>query len=385
MQGVIASYSSDHPELNLDVDLFSVVPTITWRAAAANPAYYDLKTFTPNIVEPLIEDLNWVTKEEVGVGRVYVMPSSSEDARILPGYYGGAFGNGSVASAVLSVIVGANLELEVVCPGAMNHGDTEGLSIRVGYREATEINWTSGINVTVDVQHGSVSPASGITDDTGYFTADIHADEVDADVMELVIDARGDNETFGGTTFEIALGKGLPAYYSNGAYAMEGPIDHGWDYSCSGTLYENNKYQGACTPLGASPVDWASGGWVGEEDPTAFWAYWTGYIYAPVDGSYRFSGWIDGNVIIEVDGTRIVRAETPGSTVSGYVTLAGETWVPIFIYFETNGGSNNMNLRWLVPGGVGEVVPRKYLNDEAGDAPTMAPARPSNVKVIRRL
>jgi hypothetical protein len=251
-----------------------------------------------------------------------------------------------------------------------------------------EVNWTSGISVTIDAQGGSVAPAGGTTDEDGYFTADISADDENADMIELVIEAEGDNETFAGTACEIALGRGLPAHYSTGAYVMEGPIDHGYDHGCGGDLYDNNKYQSVCTPPGLSPVHWARGGWGGEDNPPAFWVYWTGYIYAPVDGSYRFSGWIDGDVVIEVGGAQVIRAQTTGSSLTGYVTLTGETWVPIFIYFETNGGSNNMNLRWLVPGSSGaELLPRKYCNDSPGHAPETAPApmRPSNVKVIRRL
>ncbi|RKZ07608.1 hypothetical protein DRQ05_02845, partial [bacterium] len=156
MQRVIASYSSQHPELNLDADLFSVVPFITWRATATNPVYYKLNTFTPDIIERIENELNWKTKDESGVGRIFVMPSSSEDARILPGYYGGAFGIGSVASPVKSVIVGSNLELEIEFVGAMDHGDVKTLNIRASYIEDEGVNWTSGIEITIEIEDGSM-------------------------------------------------------------------------------------------------------------------------------------------------------------------------------------------------------------------------------------
>jgi len=119
-----------------------------------------------------------------------------------------------------------------------------------------------------------------------------------------------------------------------------------------------------------------SGGWSGEEDATRFYVSWSGYLFAPVDGEYGFSGWFDGDVYIEVDGVGLVDKKTTGSFQRGSVYLTGETWTPIFIFFETNGGSNNMMLRWTV----------QYMNDVPGDAPTTVPpmTRSPNVRVIRR-
>ena len=114
---------------------------------------------------------------------------------------------------------------------------------------------------------------------------------------------------------------------------------------------------------------------------------WSGYLFAPVDGEYYFSGWVDGDVYISVNGVRITRKQTTGAGYSGSVYLTGETWVPIFMYFETNGGSNNMMLKWRIQGtGVSDYVPRKYLNDEGSESsssPAMASVT-SNVTVIRR-
>jgi len=391
MQGVISSYSSQHPELNLDIDLFSVVPYITWKATATNPVYYKLNTFTPDIIERIENELNWKTKDETGVGRIFVMPSSSDDARILPGYYGGAFGIGSVASPVKSVIVGSNLKLEVELAGAMNHGETQTLNIRAGYIEDETINWTSGIEITIEIEGGSVDESSGTTDESGYFSTPVHADDESATVIRLAIDAHGENDTFSGTTLEVALGKGLPAFYSNGVQAFEGPIKHGYSHSCPEES-SHNLYQNVCTTLDQSPVDWALGGIHGSNDPTAFSVSWSGYIFIPTSGEYRFSGWVDGNIYIEINGVQIAKFNTTGSSYAHSLYLEGETWVPVFIFFETNGGSNNIEFKWKNPDGVVSLVPRNYMSGTPGDAlqtGTFNAAHHTsehpNVKVIRRM
>jgi len=206
MRGIIATYAAEHPELNMDPDLLSVVPDISWKAKATTPAFLDLKTFSPNIVEPLSAELNWQARDQVGVGRIYVMPSSSNDARILPGYYGGAFGNEVVASQVRSVVVGSNMELEVSGPSFLDPGEQGQVSIRAGYREQGGINWTSGINIAIQVDGGAVTPLTGLTDSNGYFTTTVEATDADADVIRVMIVAQGANQTYAGQTLEIDVG-----------------------------------------------------------------------------------------------------------------------------------------------------------------------------------
>jgi hypothetical protein len=148
-------------------------------------------------------------------------------------------------------------------------------------------------------------------------------------------------------------GTGLPANYSTGPQLLEGPIFHGYWSSCTGT--NNNWYEGQCTPLASSPVDWAWGsGWT---------VTWTGQLFIPVSGDYRFSSyyWVDGIIYIEVDDNIVADMNTTGAGYSQTLTLQGNTWVPVYMTFQSNGGSNNMHLGWVSPGGEWCPVARSYL------------------------
>ena len=157
--------------------------------------------------------------------------------------------------------------------------------------------------------------------------------------------------------------EGLTANYSNGRQAFEGPINHGYDESCpANSSYEYNMYQNVCTPLSLSPVHWAKGGWDGEDDTTAFNVSWNGYLFAPKEGAYYFGGWVDGIIHIEIDGQVVANMDTMGESYGYTMTLPGRSWFPISMSFETNGGSNNMRLKWRVPGvSSAEYVPRGCL------------------------
>jgi len=148
-------------------------------------------------------------------------------------------------------------------------------------------------------------------------------------------------------------GPGLPASYSTGAQPVEGPIFHGWWTPCTGT--DHNWYQGECTPVDESPVDWADGmGWS---------VTWTGQLFVPYSGDYRFASsyWVDGIVDIVVNGTVVADLNTIGGGYSQTITLPGNTWVPVSMSFQPNGGSNNMHLGWVSPGGECRPVARSYL------------------------
>ena len=148
-------------------------------------------------------------------------------------------------------------------------------------------------------------------------------------------------------------GTGLMATYSTGPQLLEGPIFHGYSWSCTGTNY--NLYEGQCTPLGSSPVNWAVGtGWSTE---------WTGQLFVPFSGDYRFTSyyWVDGIVYIEVNGTIVANLNTTGAGYSQTITLQGNTWVPVHMTFQPNGGSNNMHLGWVSPDGEWRPVARSYL------------------------
>lgn len=148
-------------------------------------------------------------------------------------------------------------------------------------------------------------------------------------------------------------GTGLPATYSTGPQPVEAPIFHGYWTDCTGT--EHNWYQGECTPLAESPVNWAWGsGWS---------VTWTGQLFVPFAGDYRFASryWVDGIVYISVNGTVVADLNTTGAGYSQTITLPGNTWVPVQMSFQPNGGSNNMHLGWISPGGEWCPVARSYL------------------------
>jgi hypothetical protein len=148
-------------------------------------------------------------------------------------------------------------------------------------------------------------------------------------------------------------GTGLPAEYSTGSHVLEGPIFHGWSWDCTSTNY--NRYQGECVEVDASPVDWADG--------TGWSVTWTGQLFVPFSGDYSFSSyyWVDGIVYIAVNDTVVADFNTTGGGYSKTITLQGNTWVPVQMSFQPNGGSNNMHLGWVSPGGEWRPVARSYL------------------------
>ena len=148
-------------------------------------------------------------------------------------------------------------------------------------------------------------------------------------------------------------GTGLPANYSTGPQLLEGPVFHGWWTPCTGT--DHNWYEGECTPVDESPVDWADG--------TGWSVTWAGQLFVPYSGDYRFASyyWVDGIVHIEVNGTVVADLNTTGGGYSQTITLPGNTWVPVNMSFQPNGGSNNMHLSWISPGGEWRAVARSYL------------------------
>jgi hypothetical protein len=75
-----------------------------------------------------------------------------------------------------------------------------------------------------------------------------------------------------------------------------------------------------CTLLSDSPVNWAWG--------SGFSVTWTGYLYAPVAGTYTFGGWVDGNIDITIKGQIVADLSTEGGSYGGTVTLEGGSSCP---------------------------------------------------------
>lgn len=145
---------------------------------------------------------------------------------------------------------------------------------------------------------------------------------------------------------------GLKASYSTGVNKIESIIFHGYWGDCDET--GNNMYEGQCTDVDASPVDWAWGN---------FSAEWEGYIFIPESGDYRFSSyyWVDGIIYIAINDSVVADLNTPGGGYSKSLSLTGETWYTVSMTFASNGGSNNMHLGWTKPNSEWEIVPAEYL------------------------
>ena len=220
---------------------------------------------------------------------------------------------------------------------------------------------TNGHPDCVDIAEGVSQDcnSTGIPDECELAGNDCNANGV-PDECDIA-DGTSQDTDANGIPDECERGQGLLATYldlSTGSLiyeGLEGPVFHGYWSQCSDTA--NNLYQGVCTPSLKSPVYWA-------------WDYnfsvtWTGFLYAPVGGDYRFSSyyWVDGVVFIAVNGTVVADLDTTGGGYSAVVPLQQGTWVPVVMSFVPNGGSNNMHLGWVPPaaGATWEPVPRQYL------------------------
>ena len=83
-----------------------------------------------------------------------------------------------------------------------------------------------------------------------------------------------------------------------------------------------------------------------------------------MSGEYRFSGWIDGQLRLEIDTTVVADLNTHVESYSGTVNLKKGRQAPLAMTYSTNGGSNNMALKWALPVGTSTLVPFNYLITE---------------------
>jgi len=184
----------------------------------------------------------------------------------------------------------------------------------------------------------------------------------DNDLTEaLSLDFDGDNRIRGSAP-DIGADEycphGLFARYDNMVKLSERIIYHGYNGNCSSSNY--NLYQGECTPIDNSPVNWSSGD---------FSVNWSGYLYSPVDGTYTLSSHygVDGIIFIKVGDTIVADLNSNGSGYSGPVYLAADSYTPITIAFAANGGSNSMILGWIMPDLNWQLIPERYLFPEIFD------------------
>lgn len=87
-----------------------------------------------------------------------------------------------------------------------------------------------------------------------------------------------------------------------------------------------------------------------------FNARWTGSIYSPISGTYRFEVTAVSSAHVEIDGVPIVSTQRPDAAETGASGL-GVGWHPITISYEAHESYPKMSLKWTRPDGVHEEVP----------------------------
>lgn len=237
------------------------------------------------------------------------------------------------------------LRVELDFPNNLIAGEDQTLEVRVFERdedraELEDERPARDVNVQVEIDGAEATTLTGRTDENGIFRTEVRAetlDEISGDApthVEIRVTAVGDDDTDVAQASAEIWDRGLLARYSNGERLLEAPIDHGFDAECDDT--QNNRYQGVCTPLSASPVDWADGD---------FSVTWNGMYFTGSDADDTvFAGVVDGDVRIEINDQVVVDRMTDGDTYETSVDLPSNTWVPVEMTFQSNGGSNYMQL-----------------------------------------
>jgi hypothetical protein len=90
---------------------------------------------------------------------------------------------------------------------------------------------------------------------------------------------------------------------------------------------------------------------------------WTGFLEAPVTGTYTIYGTTDDGMRIHVNGTAVVDAWFFQGTTehAGTIDLVAGQRYPIKIRYFQGGGGTEAHVSWLTPGGVKEVIPTERL------------------------
>ncbi len=189
-------YTGAHPEFIYDINITSM-PDMEWEAQLTDTRFVNLESFTPDILNPIMGEVNWEPIETFGEGRVRVQTTTGPEATVvdLPmgfSYHGGAFGNDVGGSPTYSVWVLPELVLEVTFAPDISIESSSTLSVRAGYYDSVgDPDWSSNILIELDVSGGSADFTSGYTDAFGEFATEISLDE-SSEIVTVIVKATGE-------------------------------------------------------------------------------------------------------------------------------------------------------------------------------------------------
>ena len=114
--------------------------------------------------------------------------------------------------------------------------------------------------------------------------------------------------------------------------------------------------------------------------PRPYTVEWTGKLFAPTTGDYRFALDSVDNSKLELDNSLVVDNPTGHTIVEGDTTLE-QGWHDIRIRFADKTGGTQIYFYWIPPGASEKViVPARYLLPPMGQYPAspdaLTPAQP---------
>lgn len=110
----------------------------------------------------------------------------------------------------------------------------------------------------------------------------------------------------------------------------------------------------------AIDFDWKEGAPDRKLPSDHFVVQWTGRLLPPVSGKYEFTAKVDDRMEVEINGTRIIKANEHSNT-TGNIDLEEGRAVNIKVTYWEDGGLAFATLSWTPPGGKPSIVPSSVL------------------------
>lgn len=336
-QASIAAYAGEHPELNLDITLFTTVPKQCWRARILERKFLDCVSLTPEALAPVENEVNWRAPENVCTeARIYVAPSCNPECSQFDTYAGCAFGEDPTPSETLAVdVVADTVALDVTFPYLIpEYVHTQELSVRAGYRQPDgAVSWEAGIPLLLGILGATVDTQAGQTDNEGYFRTNVHP----SGPGEIAIVVMAGNQAECRYAEEnlraevVNLVGGVRVEYPNGMVVHEGPVCSTVvnKCNCEGDWGQDIQNGPDCDQADEHGF-WYQGGCADPPESLAYLGvtphYWTDYYTARIS-----TPWGPVEIVTPVD-----RFEC---TVMGPIIYTGSIYIPVsdryFISFQT--------------------------------------------------